>query len=113
MDTPESADLHPIGLSPLLSLEDVTAFVSELADNVEIFCNEFKIISNAGTLLDLFLLRNLRYPYFSNISDLGLMELTPEIEITLNFEKRLFNSLYSLRRKGFLNVLMVAHGSTF
>ncbi|XP_058251870.1 tripartite motif-containing protein 16-like [Hemibagrus wyckioides] len=47
LDTPESADLHPIGLNPLLSLEDVTAFVSELADNVEIFCNEFKIISNA------------------------------------------------------------------
>ncbi|KAK2860076.1 hypothetical protein Q7C36_004242 [Tachysurus vachellii] len=47
LDVPESADLHSIRLSPHLSLEDVTAFVSELTDNVEIFCNEFKIISNA------------------------------------------------------------------
>ncbi|KAK3567612.1 hypothetical protein QTP86_020283 [Hemibagrus guttatus] len=91
LDTPESEDVHPIGLSPLLSLEDVTAFVSELVDNVEIFCNEFKIISNAGTSLDcFFLLRNLRYPHIriSNISDLGLMELSPEIEVNLNDEKR-------------------------
>ncbi|XP_027011508.2 tripartite motif-containing protein 16-like [Tachysurus fulvidraco] len=47
LDIPESADLRSIKLSPHLSLEDVTAFVSELTDNVEIFCNEFKIISNA------------------------------------------------------------------
>ncbi|XP_053089691.1 tripartite motif-containing protein 16-like [Pangasianodon hypophthalmus] len=48
VDTPGSADLHSIRLSPFLSLEDVTAFVSQLRDNVEKFCyEEFRMVSNA------------------------------------------------------------------
>ncbi|XP_053485785.1 tripartite motif-containing protein 16 [Ictalurus furcatus] len=48
LDIPGSADVHSIELSPFLSLEDVTAFVSQLRDKVEKFCyQEFRMVSNA------------------------------------------------------------------
>ncbi|XP_060769535.1 tripartite motif-containing protein 16-like isoform X2 [Neoarius graeffei] len=47
-DTLGSADLCSIRLSPLVFLEDVTAFVSKLRDKVEKMCyEEFRMVSNA------------------------------------------------------------------
>ncbi|XP_053343276.1 tripartite motif-containing protein 16-like [Clarias gariepinus] len=48
LDPPGSSDLHSISLSPLLSLDDVTAFVSQLRVKVENICYEdLRMVSNA------------------------------------------------------------------
>ncbi|KAF5893785.1 tripartite motif-containing protein 16-like, partial [Clarias magur] len=47
LDPPGSSDLHSFSLSPLLSLDDVTAFVSRLRVKVENICyEEFRMVSN-------------------------------------------------------------------